>query len=103
MGMVTASMQKRATDQPSTTRDWGEQTLVAITLTFTGERGGAGEERGCSAGERTFKQEEHATELPLDQLPASHHLLVGGRRCMIQDSLVVEARTGERVGRTSPT
>ena len=49
---------------------------MADTGTFTGER--SGEERGCSAWERTLKQEEHATELRLDQLLASHHLLEGG-------------------------
>ena len=30
--------------KPSSTKNWGEQTVMAITITFTGER--SGEERG---------------------------------------------------------
>ena len=36
--------------------------------------------------ERTLKIEQHTTELRLDQQPASHHQLLGGNMCMIEES-----------------
>ena len=68
---MMASTQRRARELLFTTARWAEQTVGAITITFTGERSGL--TPGCWALEQPLKKDKHGTEPLLEEEETGCH------------------------------
>ena len=64
-------MKSRVREQIGTFKGWAEQTFVADTITFTGERTRL--THGCSASEEPSKQDMQSTEPLLEKEESGCH------------------------------